>query len=68
MDTPVLITAIGVALVLLGGAISAVMTGRRQQARKILKPSRHRGDFQSQKNRVYSNSKNSHNANPTSPG
>lgn len=68
MDTPVLITAIVLAIAFVGGIISAIVVARRQKARKAIEPSRHRGEFQSQKDRVYKTGSTDHNANPTSTG
>lgn len=68
MDLPILIPIVAVIAILVGGTISVILTSRRQNARKDLSPSRHRGEFQSQKGRVYKEGSTNHNANPTSPG
>jgi hypothetical protein len=67
MDPSVLITVVVAGAVLILGAVSVVIASKRQNARKATNPSRHRGEFQSQKGRVYSDSKTDHNAAPTSP-
>lgn len=67
MDHSVLITIVVAGAVLVLGAISVVVVSKRQNARKAANPSRHRGEFQSQKGRVYSEGATDHNAAPTSP-
>jgi hypothetical protein len=44
--------------------VIAINQARRDRQRKAVRPSRHRGSFQSQKGRVYSNAP-SHNASPS---
>lgn len=68
MEIPVLITAIFMGVVFVGGIISAIVTSRRQDASKKSNPSRHRGKFQSQKGRVYKSGSTHHHDSPTSPG
>lgn len=68
MEIPVLITAIFMGVVFVGGIISAIVTSRRQNARKESAPSKHRGKFQSQKGRVYKKGSTNHSSSPWSPG
>jgi hypothetical protein len=67
MDPSVLITVVVAGAVLILGAVSVVIASKRQNARKAASPSRHRGEFQSQKGRVYTKGATDHNAAPTSP-
>jgi hypothetical protein len=67
MDIPVLIAAVLLASGLIGGLIAVVVVAKRQEARKKVTPSLHRGEFQSQKDRVFKKGSTDHNDAPTSP-
>lgn len=67
MNTSLLIMAAGLIVAFGGGIISIIVVSRRQKARKEIEPSRHRGEFQSQKDRVFRTGSTDHNDAPTSP-
>lgn len=68
MELSILIPIVVVVAILVGVILSVIVTSKRQDARKRANPSRHRGEFQSQKGRVYNVGSTNHNDSPTSPG
>lgn len=67
MDMSVIVALALLAAALVGGITSVIIVSKRQEARKKIAPSAHRGAFQSQKNRVFKKGSTDHNAAPTSP-
>jgi hypothetical protein len=67
MNVSDLITIALIAIIVIGGIISVIVTSKRQKARKDAAPSRHRGEFQLQKDRVFKKGSTDHNDAPTSP-
>lgn len=67
MDPSVLIALLLLAAGLIGGVTSVIVVSKRQEARKKVAPSSHRGEFQSQKHRVFKKGSTDHNDAPTSP-
>lgn len=68
MDLSILIPVAVIGAVAVIAIVSVIITSKRQKARKSAVPSRHRGEFQSQKGRVYSEGATDHNKYPTSQG
>lgn len=67
MEPSVLIALVLLTVGLVGGITSVIVVSKRQEARKKWRPSSHRGEFQSQKDRVFKSGSTDHNDAPTSP-